>query len=321
MRDAVRGLPRQLEEGLELAVEPPVSRGAIDSLIVVGMGGSAIGADMLVEWLWDRLEVPVAVLRGERLPRWVGEKTLVVAVSYSGNTRETLTAAASAIEGGHPLVAITSDGRLAELCQDAIPLIRVPGGLPPRAALGYLLSTSARLVEELGLADTSRDVLEGARELQEALPGLAQDADRLAEALEGTLPTVYGHPPFTSVARRWAAQLNENAKLMAWWGELPEGSHNQVEGWSGSLEGGPLAAIFLRDPGESPTVARFMDEVTAVVSREAACHTATAVGETRLGRMLTCVALGDLLSLELAERRGMEPLEVPVIEAIKNARG
>jgi glucose/mannose-6-phosphate isomerase len=319
MRESILGLPEQMRTGLTLKADPPMDPFPIRSVLLVGMGGSAIGADMVLEWLRDRLEVPAAVARGGVVPAWVGRDTAVVAISYSGNTRETLEAAESAARAAGGMVAITTGGKLSQFRGGDLPRVTVPPGMPPRTALGYLFSATARLFEDLGLASSSEEVAEAAEELEGNMPNLGRTAVELAERLEDTMPTVYGYHPYVSVARRWSTQLNENAKMVAWWGELPEASHNQVEGWGQEDGESALSAVFLREPDEEDRSARLVDEVVRVFSRQAECHEVVMMGGSVLSRMFSGVVVGDLVSVELAAKRGVNPIEVPLIEALKRA--
>ena len=227
---------------------------------VSALGGSAIGGS-LAEALWRAsARCPIAVNRAATLPGWCGRGDLVVPVSYSGSTGETLAAARAAIERGADVIAVTAGEPLATLVADAGGMVvRVPAGLPPRAALGTLFGAVAAVLEHAGaVPPVSGDI----RAAAHACDAVAADrggslASALGEALAGTTTWIYGHGPLSAVARRFKCQLNENAKSMAVFGELPEADHNEIVGWAGAARsGGRHAAIYLADPEDPPRSGR-----------------------------------------------------------------
>ncbi|MFQ5919583.1 MAG: SIS domain-containing protein [Thermoplasmata archaeon] len=257
-------LPEQLEEGLagvrDAAWEAPPS----GRVFVVGMGGSAIAGDLahaLGRW-YGGLEVQVT--RTPRIPPYVSKEDLLVAISYSGNTWETLSAYRQALGKDLSCLTVGSGGELAEMSSArGVPHVPVPAGFAPRAALGYLLApllallarSSPTLDEELpdSVADLSR--IRG--EWVPAVPATANPAKAIATALEGKVPIVYGPPPYAGVARRWQTQLNENAKTLAWHGILPEASHNEIVGWLEGPDPDRFAPVLLMPPPQSVVHAHF----------------------------------------------------------------
>ncbi|MCX6373253.1 MAG: bifunctional phosphoglucose/phosphomannose isomerase, partial [Actinobacteria bacterium] len=252
MLGAVAGLPRQLTAGY--AVARAVLRGVFaeagaaapapparpTGLVVCGMGGSAIGADLVLACL-PELPVPAVVVRGYGLPAWAGRDTLVVAISYSGDTAETLACAADALGRGCTPVCVASGGALAALAGErGLPLLRVPAGGQPRASLGHLSMPLLATLEAAGLcADPSAAVDETVALLRvgnEALGPHAAAASHAAKQLAGRLhkkqAVVYGAGLTVPAARRWKGQINENAKAPAFWNELPELDHNEIMGWT-----------------------------------------------------------------------------------------
>ena len=210
-------------------------------VVVAGMGGSAIGGDLVLA-AQLALPVPAAVVRGYELPAWVGPSTLVVAVSYSGNTEETLACVEAALARGCTPLCVASGGRLAALAAErGLPLVTVPPGLQPRAAVGYLAMPLLAALERLELVPSAeKDVEEAAAVVREMTALLAPTEDEgcnlakdLARRLHGHVPLVYGAGLSAPAARRWKTQLNENAKAMAFWAELPELDHNEIEAWGG----------------------------------------------------------------------------------------
>ncbi len=246
----VAGLPRQLRQGYESARRrlagaffgtfPAVPPAEPTAVVVCGMGGSAIGADLVLACL-PALAVPAAVVRGYTLPEWVNPETLVIVVSYSGQTEESLACAAQARERGCAPVCVASGGGLAAFAEaEGLPLVVVPGGGQPRAAVGSLSMPLLATLEAAGLChEHASDVAAAAAQLEadDAMlrpecPDDENPAKSLARRLENRLAVVYGAGPTGPVARRWKGQINENAKAPAFFNELPELDHNELMGWT-----------------------------------------------------------------------------------------
>ncbi|MDX6606075.1 MAG: glucose/mannose-6-phosphate isomerase [Solirubrobacterales bacterium] len=322
MLDAARAMPDHLRDAL-WRIET-ARAGAIEApaAFVCGMGGSAIGGDLAVAALSDRLTKPMLVARGYELPPWAPAGSAVLCSSYSGNTEETLAcyAAAEAL-GAHRVVA-TTGGELAEAARaDGVPVIGLPAGLQPRAAVGYMFCVAAELAA-LALAGPRihTEIDAAASHLGEAFDAAQERASELAAQIgDGTL-IVYGSDLTAPVAYRWKTQINENAKLPAFSSVLPEADHNEIEGWSGA-EGG-FAAIFLEDRDQHPRERkRFELTAKAIEPYAAAVIRIETEGETRTDRVLQTVMLGDLLAIELANAHGVDPLAVDVLEGFKREMG
>jgi glucose/mannose-6-phosphate isomerase len=313
------------------ALELPFPAQAVREVAVCGMGGSAIAGDLVAGAYAERLRRPLAVVRDYYLPGWVGEDTLVVLSSYSGDTEETLTCAMQALERGSLAVAVTSGGKLAGFYgAQGVPVVPVPGdlGVPPRAALIHLLVPLLVLLERLEVLPSLDAELEEARATLAATPALygpdvpeeRNPAKQLAAALEGAVPLVYGAEATAAVALRWKCQFNENAKLPSFWAALPEQNHNEIVGFDGGgAVGQRLHLVLLRDPRQHRQVQRRFDLVRELTARHVRGTTAiTAEGEGTLARVLDLVLLGDYASLYLACLLGVDPAPVDVIERLKD---
>lgn len=286
------------------------------AVLVAGMGGSGISGDfaaVLAEAEGRRLHVT----KTYGLPRWAeAERPLVVAVSHSGNTEETLTVAREALEAGLTVVGISSGGELAELPLAAH--VAVPGGNQPRASLGYLLGTLTRL-----LASASVLVEPGLEEATAVVESIHEGGapSSLVEAMQGRIAIVWAGSPLTApVAQRWKTQINENAKAPAWWSVLPEADHNEIVGWEalGPTTGEHLVLVPLRDASEHPRVGlRFEHTRRLTGSYVAWADEVWSEGEGRLARMLGLAAVADLVTLELARAYGVDPESVALIEDLK----
>jgi glucose/mannose-6-phosphate isomerase len=326
---AMLALGRQLRHARELADAAGLSSvGMPRGLAVAGMGGSAIGARLAIGVLGDRLRRPVVVADGYELPPWVGPGTLVLCSSYSGATEETLTCYGQARERGAAVVVASVGGPLTARAQaDGVPVIRLPGGLQPRAAVGYSLMCALAAAAACGAAPSLREELEPAARLLDELAlewGPAGDehgvAKELARRLCGAASVVVGAESTAPVAYRWKCQLNENAKLPAFCSVLPEADHNEICGWEAATACGTFAAVFLEDVEHRPEIRRRVD-ITARAALNAGVRVArvTARGTTRLERVLSLVLLGDLVSLYLAVLRETDPVEIRAIHELKAA--
>lgn len=333
MHGAIRAFPDHLDEGWRRGAATDdfgLDAAALDGVVVCGMGGSAIGGDLVRALCETEAPVPFAVVRGYELPAWVGEKTLVVASSYSGGTEETLSCFGEAQKRGARVVVVTSGGEIGGLARDAdLPTVEIPGGLQPRAALGYSLGVLLRLARAAGLCELSDETFEAAlAAVRAAEATLASDADanpavEIAAAFEDRLPVVYcGVGLLEPVAMRWRTQLHENAKHPAYGNVFPELDHNEIMGY----EAGPpdllarLSVVVLRDRDDHAQIQkRFAITRDLVADHVAAWREAETSGDSRLARMLSLVQLGDWASYWLARRKGVDPTPVETIQNLKKA--
>jgi len=312
-----------------LAVDLPFPPEAVRDVAICGMGGSAIAADLVVGAYAERLRRPVSVVRDYGLPGWVGEDTLVLLSSYSGNTEETLTCAMDALERRALIVAVTSGGKLRDFYgAEGVPVIAAPIGLQPRAALLHLLVPLVITLGRLGVIPDPEADLDAARTACAAAadaygpdaPQEANPAKQLAVALNGAVPLVYGAEATAAVAYRWKCQLNENAKVPAYWAALPELDHNEIVGFEGMGQlGGQVAVVMLRDPRQHRQVERRFELTRELI--EASVRSTYGVvgeGEGTLARVVDLVLLGDFVSLYLACLLGVDPGPVDIIERLKD---
>lgn len=299
-----------------------------NKIVVLGMGGSAIGGDILSSLLEDVSSIPIVTVRGYNVPTAIDDSTLVFACSYSGNTEETLTAVAKALRRKCKIVGITSGGRLEEFCNmNNLPVFNIPKGLPPRAAIAFLFFPLLMILDKSNIVqiDFELNELVGAlEELRESLlPEVSEDQNPgkiLATKLHNGIPFIYGQSYLNIIALRWKTQLNENSKVIAMAGGFPEMNHNEIVGWSEDTPeiSKQFKIILLRSSDEHPQVRKrieltkqtFIDKTSNVFEVEAQ-------GETKLTRMMTTLYLGDYISVYLALLRGVDPTPVEVIEELK----
>jgi glucose/mannose-6-phosphate isomerase len=331
MLKALREFPescRRAVETAEGAYLGDLTKRAFRAIVFAGMGGSAIGGLILRDWLLHDCVVPIHVSRGHYLPAFVDEETLVFAVSYSGNTAETLSAFREAQERGCAVVSLTSDGELQRLAnEEGLPFLSLPPGLQPRASLPDQFFSLATIMKRLDIvSDQWREVdeaFEVLKELRDALapniPTVKNRAKQLAHSLRGTVPLVYGPRLFQSVAYRISTQLNENSKVPAGSGFFPEAFHNAVMGLEGPEElRRHICVLFIRDSGETPEMRRKVDAFRELSERSfGRVLEIRAVGDGRLARMFSALYIGGYTSVYLGLLYGKDPSSVDTIDALK----
>ncbi|HEX3240153.1 MAG TPA: bifunctional phosphoglucose/phosphomannose isomerase [Solirubrobacterales bacterium] len=324
MIDDVLGIPDQLRDALWRVESARLPAAESAGLMVCGMGGSAIGADLAAAALGDRLTRPMTTIRGYALPSWATPEWTVLCSSYSGSTEETLACFdAAGVLGARRIVASTG-GPLVDGAREAdLPVVGLPGIFQPRAAVAYMVVIAAEVAALAGVAPRIHTEIDAAAAfLAEQVETLKFQAGEIAGLLDGAAPVIYGADLTAPVARRWKTQANENAKLPAFYGELPESDHNELCGWNAAAGEHRLAAVFLEDRDQHPRVARRFEltaeSVSAAGAKAVRIETA---GETRIARLLWATMLGDLVSLQLADQRGVDPLPVAAIEDFKAAMG
>jgi glucose/mannose-6-phosphate isomerase len=329
MLGKVQALPRQLVQGHRIgaaATLEPRYRD-VDAVLVLAMGGSAIGSDVVAGIAGSRLRVPLIVQRDYELPSWANDRTLVVAASHSGETVETLHAAAQARAAGLPLVVISTGGELSRQATEAgTPLLRYPAGGQPRAAIGFGVGILHELLVSAGLISDPDPVGPAVQTLDALLernaPAVETDANpakQLAWAMFGRIPVVYGAGPMAPVARRWKTQLNENAKSWAMVEPMPEANHNAIEG---SLNPRELSdapyVVQVRDPDEPTEIAARYKVVEELLGERATNRSAVwGEGPSMMARVLSALTFGDLVSVYLAILYQTDPTPVTLLAMLK----
>jgi glucose/mannose-6-phosphate isomerase len=329
MYEVTAGLPEQVEAAVVASrgLEGLPSREGIENVVVLGMGGSGIAGDILVAAAGPFMAVPVVVVKSYTLPAFVGEGSLVLAISFSGNTEETLEAASVAAVQGAKVVAVTSGGELGKLASAwGSPVVPVPDTIPqPRAALGAMAIPPLVVLEEVGLFPGAGQWIQLAvDQLKRRRDELVKDANPardLARRIGRTLPLIQSsHSLGAAAAQRWKTQINENAKAPAFWSVHPELCHNEVCGWGqhGDVTRQVMSIVKLRHESEHPQVVRRFDIVDDYL-REAVStvEEVWAEGEGDLAQLLDLVLMGDFVSLHLAFQEGIDPGPVSVLVEIK----
>jgi len=330
MLEAVASLPEQVMSGLEAGrgLEGLPGHDDVEHVVVLGMGGSAIAGEVLLAAAGPYLPLPVLVFRGYSVPAFVDEGSLVFAISFSGDTEETIEAVTEAALSGAKVVAITCGGELARLAEAwEAPLVRIPEGIPqPRAALGFLAVPPLAVLEEIGLFPGATHWVEAAAEQAAArrdeLTKPGNPAEELARQIGRTIPLIHGGGLGAVAAHRWKTQMNENAKAPAFWNSQPEVCHNEVAGWGqhGDLTRQVFTLVNLRHDFEHPQVMHRFD-LTSAQLQEVVVSIAEvqAEGEGELAQLLDLILVGDFTSTHMAMQEGVDPGPVPAIDQIKSA--
>lgn len=297
-----------------------------DAVVVAGMGGSGIAGDVVRSLYADVAAVPILVSKGYAIPAFCGPATLVLAVSFSGETEETLEAARSARSRGCPVVALSTGGALAALASaEGFPHVAIPNdAVMPRAALGYLAGGCIGVLQAAGLIPPAASDVAAAATFADAFaatlgperPTADNEAKDLATWIGGRTPLIWGTEGLAEAAAlRWKTQLNENAKIPAFHAALPELDHNEVEGWS-ERTGEGYAGVVLRHAEEHPRIAARVG-ITRSLLGGLDVREVQAGGSSRLERLFSLILLGDFTSVYLAILRGVDPSPVPVLSELK----
>ena len=326
----VADFPLQVEEALRIGAGASLSVASdnVRSIVLTGMGGSAIAGDLLRSYLAEELRVPFLVNRSYSLPGWVDRNSLVIVSSYSGNTEETIASYHDAIRRKAAVLCITTGGEAEHLAsKHGHSCIKVPPGLQPRAALGYSFFPLLLALSRTGFikprpADINETVvaLKKKSQIYANLKSRGNSALRMAKRLQGKLPVIYSASDrFDAVNVRWRGQICENSKHLAFGHVLPEMDHNEIVGWKVDRELlKKIAVVMLRDVGTHPRV-RVREEITKNIIRKktSAVLEAWSEGSSLLARIFSLVYAGDWVSYYLAILNNEDPTPVRVIDYLK----
>lgn len=333
MLDLVESFPEQCLRAKDIGMAfkvPGDLKPKYRNIVFIGVGGSAIGADLVRSYIADEAKVPIFVNRNYTLPNFVDENSLVVAASYSGNTEETLSAYKDAKSKKAALVAITSGGELESLArQDNYPHMTIPKGLPPRCALGYSFFPSLILLSKLGIIEDKSSEIYAAidilKDLRNKKIGFnVKGKNNLAKSIAGRIhlkfPVIYGgQDRIDSVVTRWRGQLAENSKTLSSSHIFPEMNHNEIVGWENPkklLKN--FIVIILRDAGDHPRTSKRMDITKGIIEAKLAkVIEVRSVGKDVLSRILSLIYIGDFVSYYLAILNKRDPTPVESVTYLK----
>jgi len=337
MKKLLLEFPSQCEKAVQLAEEFAIPEGLFqksDKIVVCGLGGSAIGGDILRTLLEQSLEIPILVNRNYFLPAAVNENTLTFVISYSGNTEETLTACKVAMERNSRVISVCSGGKLKELSEKGrVPCLLVPPGMPPRTTIGYLFLPLLNILERLKWTNIHKqnydelfEVLNYVRDRYRPEITLSENpAKAISQELVGKIPLIYGVEGRTDVvAHRLKTQFNENSKIMAFWDAFPELSHNEIVAWGkeGRMDFQQFHSLFIRDVEEGERIKKRIEITQSIMTeRKVGFQEIWTEGENHLTRILSAIYKIDWLSFYLAALQGVDPTPVKMIDLLKRELG
>jgi glucose/mannose-6-phosphate isomerase len=328
MLEILEEFPKQMEEGIRIGgkIDFGIDLKKMDKIVIAGMGGSGIIGDMIQALAKNSSPMPIFINRDYRLPRFVDERTLVIVLSYSGNTEETISSFLDALERGCRILSISSGGKLKELAGKADRYVQIKKGLQPRAALNYLLFPLIIFLKKNSLlAMDMKDIEESiavARSLKEKIkktaPVKENFAKEIAARINGKIPRIYGYGPFIPIARRWETQFNENSKIFSSSYAIPECGHNEIVGWSTPHKWHKeFICILFRSNDEPPQIKSRLDFMKKIFERYSNVIEIMAKGKSDLAKMIYLIYLGDYVSCYLALLRGIDPTPVDLIDQLK----
>jgi glucose/mannose-6-phosphate isomerase len=321
MYDQVAGFPEQIEEALKAEVKGlKPSR----KICICGMGASSLAGDILSNYVDEVSEVPIFVIRSTVLPKWVGRDTTVVVISYSGNTRETLCVYDEARSRGCKIVAITSGGSLMNKAKvNSNVVVDIPQGMQSRGALGYLIGSLAVVLDELNVCSCKKIMSALVPVLKEYRDSIvsreANDACMMAKAVVGGIPVVYCPSNMRSAAVRWKTQFNENAKMIAFFGIVPEFNHNEIIGWTEDKgHNRDFIPVMIHDDRASSFLKNVTDKSMGLLEEEEIkIPQYHAVGGSNLEINLKCIMVGDFISLYLAHMKSADAGDDQAVSEVK----
>jgi len=326
----VAKLPEMLLAADELAQKVELDKvKKLTQIVVCGMGGSAISGNIVHDLLLDRLKLPLIVNRSYSVPAFVDKTTLVFALSYSGNTEETLSAAKQSLDQGAKIICVTSGGKLKQFAEsNQLPLYLIPGGYQPRAALPFLLVPILSSLAALGLLSGWRSELEEALKLSKKLsvaygvdkPVRDNLAKQLAKKLLDKTPLIMAATGTTEAAGlRFKTQLNENSKVTTLFNVFPELNHNEIVNlYAHKREESAYGLVVLRDEKDKERIKKRIEITKSLLTNQLGGVTEiTAQGKSKLARIMSLIILSDFVTVYLAILRGVDPTDVSVIAKLK----
>lgn len=319
MLEIIDKLPKDISDALRLPIDVPDV--APSGIIIGGMGGSAIGGDIVKTIVKGRIRIPIEVVRDYEPPKWIRENVLGIVVSYSGNTEEAISFYLKARKAGASIIVITSNGELENLAKkDKFPCIKVPKGYPPRGAIAYLTFPILRLLKDLKILDIKekefKEVIEVLENNKDISKGWARE---MAKRIKEKIPFVYTETKLFPAAKRWVNQLNENSKTLAHYAVFPELDHNELNGWYNPREILRRSFVFILRSRKEDERMRKRIEITRELIHENTGEIVQVFSEGTylLSEIFSLIQKGDYLSYYLAFEYGVDPMPVERIESLK----
>ncbi len=321
MKELVQNFSAQLREAKTIADKALVTPGKnIQNIVISGLGGSGIGGSIVSELIADSCSVPVIINKDYHLPAFVNASTLLIISSYSGNTEETLSAMEQGMAKQAQIVCISSGGKVLELAkQHQFDFIEIPGGFPPRSCIGYSLVQLLKVMVNKGFAKASlfTDLEKAIQLLDHDSSSIKKEAQDIATKLKGKLPVIYSLGTSEGVAVRFRQQINENSKMLCWHHTFPEMNHNELVGWTEKNDS-LVVLTFHTSFDFKRTLKRY--EVCKPIFQKFSSGVIdiSAKGESKLEQFLYLIHIGDWISCYIADLKGIDPVEVNVINHLKS---
>ncbi len=316
MIEIIKKYPEMCADAVKIAEKVSIPDYKFDKIIVCGVGGSAIGGDLLKDLLKDRISIPIEISRDYHLPAYVDENTLTFCVSYSGDTEETLSQFIDCVKRKSKIIGITSGGKLEEWCKKFnLSYVLIPSGYQPRAALPYLFFSMIVCLQKLGVVNLQKEI----DETIELLERMKIDSiKKLASLMKDSTIVVYSSDEFSGVAKRVKTQINENSKIPAKYDVFPELDHNEIVGYQSEILNKNSFVLILRDKDEPEEIkARIEITKDLIKDKVKGIEDVLTEGKSKLAKMMSLVFLGDVLSYELAVLNKVNPIETESIVILK----
>ena len=333
MLGVVEGFASQLEEAKKISGSAEISdlkAASFEGIAIMGMGGSGFTGDIIKSLIDDEISIPVIVIKGYNLPSFINDRWLIIAVSYSGNTEETISAAMQAIDKKCRILCISSGGDIERIAEENKKvLVKVPGGYQPRGASGYLIFTTYLLMGRIGLVKIGQDVIDDTidivkKKVEEYGRNKKAEnnfAKKLAFELVDFFPVIYGMEGYLSaVAYRWKCEINENSKCPSFWNVFPELNHNETVGWQNLKDiTGRFALVVFNDSGSSDKIkVRIKTTIDLVAKNFGKVLKIPVQGRSKLAKALSTIFLGDITSVYLSFLYGIDPTPIDRISVLKS---
>lgn len=320
MKELVQNFTSQLKEAVLIAEKAVISKSEnVQNIVITGLGGSGIGGTILVELINDTCKVPIIINKDYFLPGFVNENTLVIISSYSGNTEETTSAMQQAISKKAQIACVTSGGKVLEMAkQNQYDFIEIPGGKPPRSCIGYSLVQIIKVLVAKGFAPQSlfSDLDKTIALLDKENTNIKAEADSIAKKLHNKIPVIYSLGTCEGAAVRFRQQINENSKMLCWHHVFPEMNHNELVGWT--TKNDSIAVVTFRTSFDYDRTKKRYEVCKPLFEKySSGVIDITAKGSSKLEQFFYLINIGDWISCNLADIKGIDPVEVKVIDHLK----
>ncbi|RYE24488.1 MAG: bifunctional phosphoglucose/phosphomannose isomerase [Sphingobacteriales bacterium] len=321
MKELIADFPIQLEEALIIGQNYKFisAKKEFKNVILTGLGGSGIGGSIIQNYVFDKLAIPFVVNKDYFMPSFVGEDSLVLVSSYSGNTEETVAALQQAIKAKATVVCVTSGGKIAELAKKKnLDCVLLPAGMPPRACVGYSMTQVLYALSHFGLIKDSfvKDIKTSIKTLKADTKDIQKKAKKVAQKLNDKMPIIYASADYEGIAVRFRQQLNENSKMLCWHNVIPEMNHNELVGWRD--KDAHNAVVILRNEDDYERVQTRIEINKKIIKK----YTPNIIeiysqGKSYWERIFYFIHLTDWVSVDLADMRNQNATEVKVIDFLK----